>query len=91
MQVGFIFYGSSEWTHSLQNVKVNNLLSTTLGHFIFRWNQILKPWFETKIKPRHKVTIKLWFQTKFKTKLAAKTKVLNQSFGFKPKFNLNSV
>ena len=62
----------------------------TLGHFIFRWNQSLKPWFETKyrfetkLKPKHKVT----FQTKFKTKLTAKTKVWNQSFGFKP--NLNS-
>jgi len=73
---------------------VNKDCTYTMGHFIFRWNQSLKPWFETKyrfetkIKPKHKVTLKFWFQTKFKTKLTAKTKVWNQSFGFKP--NLNS-
>ena len=44
----------------------------TVGHFIFRWNQSLKPGFETKcrfetkIKPKHKVTLKFWFQTKLK-------------------------
>ena len=30
----------------------------TMGHFIFRWNQSLKPWFETKYR----------FETKIKPK-----------------------
>ena len=50
----------------------NSVPEVIMGHFIFRWNQSLKPWFETryrfetKIKPKHKVTLKFWFQTKLK-------------------------
>ena len=80
--------------HCLKKLSLTTRFIWPVDHFIFRWNQSLKPWFETKyrletkIKPKHKVMLKFWFQTKFKTKLTAKTKVWNQSFGFKT--NLNS-
>jgi len=54
----------------------------TTGHYIFRYNQSLKPWFKTEIKPKHKATLK--YKTKFKTRLTSKTKDCNQSSGFKP-------
>jgi len=46
----------------------------TLGHFIFRWNQSLKPWFETEIKPKHKVTLKFGFKPSLKPNLPLKPK-----------------
>ena len=49
-------------------------MEETLGHFIFRWNQSLKPWFETKIKPKHKVTLKFGFKPSLKPNLPLKPK-----------------
>ena len=45
-----------------------------MGHFIFRWNQSLKPWFETEIKPKHKVTLKFGFKPSLKPNLPLKPK-----------------
>ena len=28
--------------------ELNDTENSTMGHFIFRWNQSLKPWFETR-------------------------------------------
>ena len=50
------------------SVSLANICSYTVGHLIFRWNQSLKPWiktkyrFETKIKLKHKVTLKFGFK-----------------------------
>jgi len=44
--------------------------------------------FQTEVKPKHKVMLSFGFKPRFQTILTAKTKVWNQSFGFKP--NLNS-
>ena len=56
----------------------NKECKKTMGHFIFRWNQSLKPWFETKVLSGQLKTgfstssefrIKLGFKPKFQTKV----------------------
>ena len=57
----------------------------TMGHFIFRWNQSLRPWSETKkpvwdlINAKSKVTLSFGLGLESQTKLRAETEVSDQS------------
>jgi len=57
----------------------------TLGHFIFRWNQSLRPWSKTKtpvwdlINAKSKVTLSFGLRLKSQTKLWSETLVWDQS------------
>ena len=57
----------------------------TAGHFIFCWNQSLRPWSETKkpdwdlINAKSKVMLSFGLRLESQTKLRAETKVSDQS------------
>ena len=63
--------------HTVDTVRSELAVSNTVGHFIFRWNQSLRPWSETRRKSER---LKNGFR---QIKVWSETKVSDQTFGLR--------